>query len=258
MTAFQLGAFQGGAFQSSQTLAPALFTNAQTFFAPAVKASYALKPGLLTNAQTFYGPTAVRGAVTLATDLLANQQTFYAPTASATYTLAPGLLANTQAFYAPSIRETARLLPSLLTNVQAFFAPAVTTTSKITPSLLVNAQKFFTLDVTKSLYTVTREQARLLYQIYLLHGLADPLVVGPSSRAAGAIRQTVSEAGGTVTVKTLEVPVGLPDMAGLMIEELAALHGLGADLEVTSISRRAGAVTQSMQTSGGATRVVRA
>lgn len=49
----------GGA--SSQELTPSLFTNSQTFHAPAVTATYALAPALVTNTQTFFAPTVSGG-----------------------------------------------------------------------------------------------------------------------------------------------------------------------------------------------------
>ncbi|API59508.1 hypothetical protein BSL82_09465 [Tardibacter chloracetimidivorans] len=41
---------------AAQDLTPSLFTNSQTFHAPAVTATYALAPALVTNTQTFFAP----------------------------------------------------------------------------------------------------------------------------------------------------------------------------------------------------------
>lgn len=46
---------------AAQDLTPSLFTNSQTFHAPAVTATYALAPALVTNTQTFFAPTVSGG-----------------------------------------------------------------------------------------------------------------------------------------------------------------------------------------------------
>lgn len=107
--------------------------------------------------------------------------------------------------------------------------------------------------------TITREVATQLYQIYLLHGLTvgSPLVVTPTTRSAGGLTQSVTETGGTVSIATTaNTTVGLPPLAQ-MIEELAALHGLGETLSVTATSRTAGAISQTIATTGGVTTVTR-
>lgn len=107
--------------------------------------------------------------------------------------------------------------------------------------------------------TITREMATQLYQIYLLHGLTAgiPLVVAPTTRSAGGLVQSVSQTGGTVSIATTaNTTTGLPSLVQ-MIDELAALHGLGETLSVTATSRTAGAISQTMATTGGVTTVTR-
>lgn len=107
--------------------------------------------------------------------------------------------------------------------------------------------------------TITREMATQLYQIYLLHGLTagSPLVVAPTTRSAGGLVQSVSQTGGTVSIATTaNTTTGLPSLVQ-MIDELAALHGLGETLSVTATSRTAGAISQTVTTTGGVTTVTR-
>jgi hypothetical protein len=98
---------------------------------------------------------------------------------------------------------------------------------------------------------------RLLTRIWELHGLSTPLTVGPTARTTTNISQTVTEASGTVTIATT-VDTGIlnPDI-GLMVEELAALHGITTNLVVTSTSRVAGTISQSLSSVGAVTTVTR-
>ena len=68
--------------------------------------------------------------------------------------------------------------------------------------------------------------------------------------------QSVSD-GATVRIVTVEGSDNLSGDVGTMIEELAALHGLGADLHVSAGSRSAGPITQSFAQAGGVTTVTR-
>jgi len=109
-------------------------------------------------------------------------------------------------------------------------------------------------------FTITGSQARRLLAIHLLHGLeiGNPLTVSATARQAGVVTQTVADAAGTVTVATtagVSVFAGDP---GLMIDELAALHGITAPLVVTASSRVAGSIVQSISTAGDVTTVSRA
>lgn len=109
-------------------------------------------------------------------------------------------------------------------------------------------------------WLITSAQARRLMQIHLLHGLqaGSPLTVGPSSRSAGAVAQTVTEVGTTITVATTEAPAAFAGNPGAMIDELAALHGLTVPLVVTPNGRAAGSITQTISTAGATTTVTRA
>lgn len=107
-------------------------------------------------------------------------------------------------------------------------------------------------------FEITGQQAMLLRRLYQLHGLADPLEVGKTTRQSGDFVQSISESGGVVTISSESSASGtLFGSVGQMIEEIAALHGIGADLVVSKESRTAGGITQLFETSGGATRVVR-
>lgn len=108
-------------------------------------------------------------------------------------------------------------------------------------------------------FTITGTQALRLMHIHLLHGLGigTPLEVSATARTAGALAQTVSESGGTVTVNTTAAPAAMPADPGALINELAALHGLTGPLQVTAASRSAGSITQTLATAGGTTTVTR-
>ena len=106
---------------------------------------------------------------------------------------------------------------------------------------------------------MTLAQAQKLYEIWLLHGLGTPpLVVGPTARSAGALAQTVTEAGEAVTIQTVTGADPVDIDVGQMVDELAALHGLdGTSLTVTPTTRSAGAITQTLTLVGDVTTVTR-
>ena len=264
---------------ASYALTPSLVTNAQTFYAPTVgRGPVTLQPSLYTNDQTFYAPTVGRGTVTLQPALVTNAQTFYAPTViqvGGNQTLTPGLVTNAQTFYSATVTPGAvTLLPQGYVDdgyvdggyvgpntfsTQVFYAATVLATKTLAPPLVTNASTFFAPTVALESFLITKAQALELYKVWLLHGLgASPLVVvGSTSRTAGEVTQTVSQSGATVTISTTATPSALVGDPGTMIEELALLHGLGADLVVTASSRAAGAVSQTLATSGSTTTVAR-
>jgi hypothetical protein len=254
----------GGA---TQTLTPGLHSNSQTFFAAALNVGPAtLAPGLLTNAQAFYFPTvanAAGGAQTLTAGLYSNSQSFYGLSVTAgAVTLAPALVAHSNQFYSATLTPGAiTLAPIRLESASGFFAPAVTAGPVgILPGLLTNAQQFFAPSVAiAGAYVLTAPQAAMLYGIYLLHGLraGSPLTVSQTQRIAGGLDQAIAEAGGTVTITTNSAPGAAIGDIGMMVEELAALHGLTVALNVTSVSRSAGSVTQNLQSVSGAITVTR-
>lgn len=106
-------------------------------------------------------------------------------------------------------------------------------------------------------YSISPSQAALLYNLYRLHGLAEPLTVSPSSREVASLQQQVTSLGGATTIETISLPAEAPLDPGLLIEELAALHGLTTPLTVTSEGRTAGAIAQSFSLAGNLTVVTR-
>ena len=108
-----------------------------------------------------------------------------------------------------------------------------------------------------SFVLLTPAQQRRLLEIYMLHGLANPLVVSGTERSTGSLSQSVTTSGGTTTIETLSHATESLLDVGLMIDELAALHGLTTTLTVTSTQRTAGAITQAFTQAGGATTVTR-
>lgn len=123
----------------AQNLAPTLLDDStDSFFAPAVAASNTLAPSLLTDADTFFAPTVTPGAVNLSPGLLDNStDTFPAATVSASNTLAPLLLTDADTFFAATITPGGvNLSPSLLTDGDTLFAPTVLASNSLSPSLL--------------------------------------------------------------------------------------------------------------------------
>jgi hypothetical protein len=184
--------------------------------------------------------------------------------------LQPARFDNASDFYAPKITlyitfpdwvEPGWVEPGWVDwpyfNAPQFFSPTIQTTVTISANRFDNAQTFFPATITKSLYEITAAQATLLYQIYLLHGLDGPLVVGATQRAAPGLLQDIGEAGGTVTISTSTAPTTPLRDPGLMIQELAALHGLTTTLSVTPTTRVAGTISQIFSTAGTTTTVTR-
>ena len=104
---------------------------------------------------------------------------------------------------------------------------------------------------------ISGQQAHLLRQLARLHGLIEPLTIDAGTRQAGALQQRIEQLGDTVTISTDAIPMDEVADAGLHIEELAALHGLTADLVVSPTLRQAGAIVQELGNAGGITTVVR-
>ena len=270
--------FYAATVTSGTTLAPNRYDNTQTFYGPTVaRGAVDLAPSLYTNTQTFFAPTVTPGAINLQPALVTNDQEFYSPVVGQVgglQTLLPDLVENTQTFFAPTVTPGVVVLapqgyvddgyvddgyvgPNTF-STQVFYAPTVTPTNVVAPALVTNTSQFFTATVENSLLTITKAQALRLLQIHLLHGLAaSPLVVSASSRSAGAVEQLVTQSGTTVTISTTAAPSVFSGDAGALIDELAALHGLTADLIVTPTSRTAGAISQTLAQAGTTTTVTR-
>ena len=126
------------------------------------------------------------------------------------------------------------------------------------PSRYNNTSTFYAPRVTPDRYVITAEQARQLFEIYLLHGLGAPsLVVGENARSSGAVQQAITQSGEVVSISTTAHASYTDVDPGAMIEELAALHGLTVTLSVTPTTRTAGVIAQSMVTVGAVTTVTR-
>lgn len=121
----------------------------------------------------------------------------------------------------------------------------------------VGAVEIGALGVPPGSYVIDTAQQSHIHRIALLHGLdaANPLIVSPTSRAAGALLQSVSGTD-TVTVTTTATPV-LSGNVGAWLDALAAAHGLTAPLVVRATSRTAGTFTQTITTAGEVTTVAR-
>lgn len=269
-------AFYAAAVSASNALEPSRYDNAQTFYSATVgRGAVTLGPDLYTNAQTFYAPAVSAGAIDLQPGLVTNDQEFYAPIVSQAggiQTLQPDLLENTQTFFAAAVTPgTVTLAPQGYVDdgyvdggyvgpgtfsTQVFYAPKISL--DLRASLVTNSNQFFAPSVEPDSFLITKAQALRLLQIHLLHGLgASPLVVGASSRSAGAVEQTVTQAGTTVTVSTSAGPTVFVGDPGMMIDEIAALHGLTTNLVVTPTSRTADTISQVLAQSGATTTVTR-
>ena len=192
---------------------------------------------------------------------LDNAQTFYAATlAPGPVALGPARLDNASALFLPTVEPVAQLSATLVSNSAQFFtatvAPGAVT---LAPALVSNSAQFYEATAGQAAYTITLAQANLLYQVYLLHGLAPgvPLTVSQTQRLAGGIEQAITEAGGSVTISTVVAATSPLLEVGDMIAELAALHGIGADLVVSATQRSAGGIVQLISTSGSTTTVAR-
>ena len=139
----------------SQTLTPSLYSNTQTFYAPALAAgAVAISPSLYSNSPTFYAPTVsiAGGPQQLTASRFDNTPVFYAPTlAPGAVTVTTSLYNNSQTFYSLTLTASKTLSAALFTNAPTFYAPIVSLGSGpqvISPPLLVNAQSYFTQIVT--------------------------------------------------------------------------------------------------------------
>ena len=244
------------------TLTAARYDNAQTFYSSSITTgSISLTATRLDNAQTFYSATLVAGPAQLSPTRIDNVSSVFAPAVSVgTTLLQPGLLTNANTFYAAAVIPVTQLTAPLITNSPQFFAVTVTPgTVTLAPALATNTQSFYAPAVAKDSFTISLAQANLLYQVYLLHGLAPgvPLTVSQTQRMAGGITQAITESGGSVTITTVSATTSPTVEAGDMITELAALHGLTTALVVNGTQRTAGSVAQSITTSGTTTTVTR-
>lgn len=107
------------------TVSPTLYTNTNTFYAAAITTANTLSAARYDNTNVFYAATVTPGAVTLSPSLFTNTNTFYAVTASSVYALTAARYDNTNTFYAVTATSTYQLDPPLYTNTQTFYGPTV-------------------------------------------------------------------------------------------------------------------------------------
>ena len=128
------------------SLAPALYSNAPTFYVPVLQSTVGLLPGLHSNSQSFYPPT-LSTSKTLTPSLYSNGQTFYIPTVSidgGPQQLTASLLDNASIFYSPLLAPGAvNVAPSLYSNAQAFYILTLTTSKTLTPALFANSNTIY-------------------------------------------------------------------------------------------------------------------
>lgn len=154
-----------GLLFTTQDLTPSLFSNSNTFYAPAVTAEGGpqyLTPALVSNTSTFYTPAVTTGAVTLTPGLYTNSNTFYAPVVTVEggpQYLTPALASNTSTFYSATVSTGAiTITPALFANSQTFYTPTVSqgfAGQELSPPLVASTNQFFTTVVTTGGVTVT-------------------------------------------------------------------------------------------------------
>lgn len=136
---------------------------------------------------------------------------------------------------------------------QSLGAPVITTGIQATG---IESAEEFGLVVVSLQGTVTSlsaQHAAWLESLARLHGLIDPLVVGPTGRGDGTAVQSVATAGTVVTLTTTAAPTGLPGPSALTIEQagwleaLVRLHGLIDPLVVSTSSRGDGTLSQVLE-----------
>jgi hypothetical protein len=88
----------------SVDLTPALFADADTFFSPSVGSIYELEPALFADGDTFFTPSVAAGAVDLAPELFAEADTFHTPSVSGgVLDLQPEHFASANTFHVPEV-----------------------------------------------------------------------------------------------------------------------------------------------------------
>ena len=161
--------------------------------------------------------------------------------------------------YAPEISQAASIRPEPGHIVAQGYAPSIAQPRTLSPSTgRISARGYApTVQQLSATYPITLAQVRLLYSIYRLHGLAEPLSISPTAREVASLLQSVSSVGASTTVETSSLPNDVPADPGLLIEELAALHGLTIPLTVAADSRTAGTIVQSFSVIGSSITVTR-
>lgn len=161
--------------------------------------------------------------------------------------------------YAPTIQQPRTVAPQAGHAITRGYAPEISQAASIRSETgHISARGYApTVQQLSATYPITLAQVRLLYSIYRLHGLAEPLSISPTAREVASLLQSVSSAGASTTVETNSLPSDVPTDPGLLIEELAALHGLTVPLTVATDSRTAGAIVQSFSLVGSSITVTR-
>jgi len=203
VTAIAWGSTSASAFcslvlelDSSKDLTPALFTNAQSFFAPTVTpGAVTLTPSLVTGSQSFFDPTVTQTSV-VTPPLLANAQSFFAPALTVgAVTLSPSLVTGSQSFFGPAVTPGAvTLSPSLLSGGQTFYGPTLTLGAvTLSPPLLSGGQTFYGPTLTLGAVTLSPPLVagdQVFFAPAVTPGavtLSPPLVTGSQSFFAPAL-----------------------------------------------------------------------
>ena len=183
----------------------------------------------------------------------------YAPAIQQPITVAPQAGHAIARGYAPEISQAASIRPGTSHVVAQGYTTSIAQPRALSPSTgHISARGYApTVQQLSATYQITLTQVRLLYSIYRLHGLAEPLSISPTAREVSSLLQSVSSVEASTTVETNSLPNDVPADPGLLIEELAALHGLTVPLTVAAGSRTAGTIVQSFSVVGSSVTVTR-
>jgi hypothetical protein len=130
------------------TLLPALFTDADTFFAHTLnRGAVTLTASLFTDDDSFFTHTLSQagGAQTLTASLFTDGDTFYSHTLASPITLTASLYTDADSFFTHTLnRGVVTLLPSLFTDSDSFFTHTLNRgVVTLLPSLFTDGDTFF-------------------------------------------------------------------------------------------------------------------
>lgn len=113
------------AIAPTRTLTPGLVTDSETFYAPAITMIF-LAPSLWTDVDSTFAPTVLRAEI-LAAGLVTDADTIAAPTATYVPVLRPALVATDDTFFSPSFTTGQRTLqPTRVLDTDSIRSPFAT------------------------------------------------------------------------------------------------------------------------------------
>lgn len=131
----------------TQTLAPSLYSDADTFYAPEVDQSASgdsVVPGLVADDDAFHAP-ALATSNTLAPSVHDDSDSFYSPTVVPAATITPGHVASDDAFYTPDVQlgDVGAESP-LFNDTDTFYAPLARSFYTLLAVIVTSDDEFLT------------------------------------------------------------------------------------------------------------------